>query len=159
MLKANRPYPSLAMLLLASAAIFAGSASARAETSATGTRPAVERAAQKPIDRAEARLEEMRARLKITPAQDPQWQEFVKAERDGAKEMSELIEKRNQSSKAMNAVDDFKNYAAIAEAHEDSLKKVVPAFEKLYASLTDEQKKLADAMFKDTGAGNGRKAS
>lgn len=101
----------------------------------------------------------MRARLKITPAQDPQWQEFVKAERDGAKEMSELIEKRNQSSKAMNAVDDFKNYAAIAEAHEDSLKKVVPAFEKLYASLTDEQKKLADAMFKDTGAGNGRKAS
>jgi protein CpxP len=101
----------------------------------------------------------MRTKLKITPAQDPQWQDFIKAERDGAQDMSELIEKRKQSSKAMNAVENFKNYAAITEAHEDSLKKVVPAFERLYSSLTDEQKKAADTMFKDADDGVGRRGS
>jgi hypothetical protein len=53
-------------------------------------------------------------------------------------------------------VDDFKNYEHIVEAHVDGLKKVVPAFEKLYDSLSDQQKKMADSMFRGAA---GRKAS
>jgi hypothetical protein len=115
--------------------------------------------AQKPIDKTEARVKELHAKLKITPAQDPQWQDFVSAERDNAQQMSDLIAKREQGAASMNAVDDFKNYEAIAKAHEDGLERIVPAFEKLYASMSDDQKKMADNLFKGTGQGAGKKGS
>ncbi len=104
--------------------------------------------AQKPIERAEARIKEMHEKLMITPAQEPQWENFVNAQRENAEKMSALIKKREESADKMNAVDDFKNYQAIAEAHEDGLKKIVPAFEKLYNVLSDDQKKIADSMFR-----------
>jgi Spy/CpxP family protein refolding chaperone len=140
---------SLAIIALIGAALGAPSV-AIAQTATTA------KAAEKPVEKAEARIKEMHAKLKITPAQDPQWQDFVTAQRDSAEQMSQLIEQRDQSSSAMNAVDDFKNYEQIVEAHADGLKKVVPAFEKLYDSLSDQQKKMADSMFRGAA---GRKAS
>lgn len=94
----------------------------------------------------------------MTAAQDPQWTAFVQAERDSAKEMSELIQRREQHAKNMNAVDDFRSYGKIAEAHEDGLKKIIPAFEALYDSLSDDQKKAADTMFRNPGK-SGRRTS
>jgi Spy/CpxP family protein refolding chaperone len=115
-----------------------------------------EKDAEKPVDKAEARIKEMHAKLKITAAQDPAWEDFVKAQRDNAQQMSALIQKREESADSMNAVDDFKNYQEIAQAHADGLNKIVPAFEKLYGSLSDEQKKMADSMFRGAP---GKKAS
>jgi len=152
--RSNFIVPSPFAMLIAAVALAAG-APAFAETPTHPT--TAEQAAQKPIDRTEDRLREMHAKLKITAEQDPQWENFVKAERDSAKDMSDLIAKRESSVKTMNAIDDFKNYAAITEAHEEGLKKIIPAFEKLYGSLSDEQKKIADDMFK--GVGEGKRAS
>ena len=48
----------------------------------------------------------------------------------------------------MNAVDDLHSYEAIADAHAAGVKKLMTAFETLYASLSDAQKKNADAVFR-----------
>jgi hypothetical protein len=49
----------------------------------------------------------------------------------------------------MTAIDDLKSYGELAEAHADGIKKLTPLFADLYASLTDEQKKDADTMFRN----------
>lgn len=48
----------------------------------------------------------------------------------------------------MSAVDVVKSYGAVIEAHEAGMKKFIPAFETLYNSMSDDQKKSADAMFR-----------
>jgi Spy/CpxP family protein refolding chaperone len=137
---------SLAVVLMAGSAL--GSAPGLAFAQGTSGN-AGDTAAQRPIDKAEARINEMHAKLKITPAQDPQWQDFVNAQRQNAEQMSALIEKRDEGSASMNAVEDFKNYEDIVQAHADGLKTVIPAFEKLYNALSPEQKKMADTMFRN----------
>ncbi len=134
--------PSIAVMLLAGVASFSAAPSVFAQDAA----PKADKAAQRPIDKAEKQISEMHAKLKITAAQDPQWEAFVKAQRDSAEEMSDLIAKRDATAATTNAVDDFKAYAKIAQAHADGLKKVIPAFETLYSALSDEQKKIADTM-------------
>jgi len=39
-------------------------------------------------------------------------------------------------------------YSAIAEAHAEGLKTFIPAFEALYASMSDAQKQNADVIFR-----------
>ena len=65
--------------------------------------------------------------------------------------METLIKARSAHMTAMNAVDDLKSYSEIAEAHADGLKKFIPAFEPLYVSMSDTQKKNADALFHHHG--------
>jgi protein CpxP len=140
----DKAVPAFAAALLLGTVAFAA-APARA---ADAPSPAATKAdAQKPVDKAEARIKEMHAKLHITAAQDKQWEDFVQAERDSAQEMSALIEERDKNLQSMNAVDDFNSYRKIAETHADGLKKVVPAFKALYDSLSDDQKKTADTLF------------
>ena len=58
---------------------------------------------------------------------------------------------RADKAKTMTAVDDLKSYAEIADAHADGLKKFVPAFEALYASMSDAQKANANTLFRGHG--------
>jgi protein CpxP len=98
-------------------------------------------------DRVEVRIKELHAKLKITPAQEEQWNNVTRVMRENAKTMEELIKARSEKAKTMNAVDDLKSYAEIAEAHADGIKKFIPAFEPLYAGMSDAQKKDADKLF------------
>jgi protein CpxP len=144
--------PSLAVIALFGAALGAPSAAFSQTANPGASSAATTDKADKPLEKAEARIKEMHAKLKITPAQDPQWEDFVKAQRDNAEQLSQLEEKREEGASSGNAVDDFKNYEQLVDAHADGLKKVVPAFEKLYDSLSDQQKKMADAMFRNAPA-------
>jgi hypothetical protein len=47
----------------------------------------------------------------------------------------------------MTALEDLKSYSEIADAHATGLKKFIPAFEALYASMSEEQRKNADSLF------------
>jgi hypothetical protein len=98
-------------------------------------------------DRAEARIKDLHAKLKITPAQEELWNNVTQVMRDNARTMETLIKARSEKASTMTAVDDLKSYGDIAEAHADGLKKFVPAFEPLYASMSDAQKKNADKLF------------
>jgi hypothetical protein len=111
-------------------------------------------------DRVEARIKQLHAQLRITQAQDQQWQAFAQVMRDNAAQMDQDASQMNQLVKAradkgtMTALDDLKAYEAIADAradesqkHADGLKKLVPAFEQLYGTMSDSQKKVADNLF------------
>jgi protein CpxP len=102
-------------------------------------------------DRVEARIKDMHARLKITKAQEDQWAKVAQVMRDNAKTMDALTQTRFEKAKTMTAVDDLKSYGEITDAHADGIKKFTPVFATLYGSMSDAQKKDADAMFRHAG--------
>jgi len=99
-------------------------------------------------DRAEVRIKQMRAKLKITSAQEEQWGKVAQAMRDDAKTMDTLTQARVARAKDMTAIDDLKTYGEIAEAHANAIRKLTPLFADLYASMSDAQKKDADTLFR-----------
>jgi len=107
-------------------------------------------------DRAEARIKDMHAKLKITPAQEDQWAKITQEMRDNAKSMDALTQKRFATAKTMTAVEDLKSYSEIADAHASGIKKFTPLFETLYASMSDTQKKEADTLFRSGGRGKSK---
>jgi hypothetical protein len=99
------------------------------------------------VDRTEARIKELHAKLEITPAQEELWSKVTQVMRDNAKEMQALIKERSAKAGTMTAVNDLESYGAIVEAHADGIKKFISVFEPLYASMSDTQKKNADKLF------------
>jgi hypothetical protein len=98
--------------------------------------------------RVEARVKSLHDSLHITAAQEPQWQPVADVMRENAATIGALIQEREAKTKTMTAVDDLRAYGAIADAHAAGVKKLAGAFEPLYASLSDAQKKTADALFR-----------
>jgi len=96
----------------------------------------------------EARIKSLHKALQITAAQEPQWQAVADLMRDNTKTTRALVEEREAKAKTMNAIDDLRAYEAIVDAHAAGVKKLMTAFETLYASLSDAQKKKADALFR-----------
>ncbi len=99
-------------------------------------------------ERTEARIKDLEAALKITPEQQGLWKALTQVMRDNAKILEDLTKARADKSKNMNAVDDLKSYSQFAQAQLEGLQKYIPAFEALYNSMSAEQKKNADALFK-----------
>jgi hypothetical protein len=95
----------------------------------------------------ETRIEDLHRNLKITAAQEPQWRQFAQVMRDNAHALDAILQERSANINKMNAVDDLRSYEKLADAHADGLKKLVPAFEALYNTMSDEQKKNADVVF------------
>ncbi|MGD0400268.1 MAG: Spy/CpxP family protein refolding chaperone [Syntrophobacteraceae bacterium] len=102
-------------------------------------------------DRVEARIKELHAKLKITAAQEEVWKNVTQVMRDNAKTMEALIKARSEEASTMTAIDDLKSYGEIVEAHADGIRKFIPAFEPLYAGMSDAQKKAADTLFRHHG--------
>ena len=97
-------------------------------------------------ERVDERIAKLHQELQITPEQETPWNALAQAMRDHAKLMEDAIAQRRQNPNA-NAVDDLKAYQGIVNANAEGMQKLVPAFEALYASLSDEQKKKADVLF------------
>lgn len=95
----------------------------------------------------EAHLKKLHDQLKITAAEEDQWKDLAQVIRDNEHQISSLIEQRRQSGKSMSALHNLRGYADITQAHADGMKKLVPAFEKLYGQMSDAQKKVADNVF------------
>lgn len=106
------------------------------------------RAQRSPVDRVEGRIKELHDKLHITAAQAPRWDALTQVMRDNAKSMDALLKARAQNIKTASAIDDLHSYQALADAHSDGLRKFVPAFEALYGTMSDEQKKIADDLFR-----------
>ena len=98
-------------------------------------------------DRVEARVTKLHDQLKITATQEPQWNAVAQVMRDNENTMRAAIEQRRQNAATMTAVDDLRSYQAITEAHAQGLQKLVPAFQALYETMSDDQKKNADKIF------------
>jgi protein CpxP len=110
--------------------------------------PVVAKAKSAMGDDVEARIKSLHKQLHITAAQDAAWNEFAQVMRENAAKMKDLRTKP-ANAKSMTAVDQLNSYASIVDAHADNLHKLVSAFQKLYDSMSDEQKKTADAVFRE----------
>lgn len=126
-------------------------AAAALATSLTLASGAAFSAPSTPQDRVEARIQNMHAKLHITPAQEDQWNKVAQVMRDNSSAIEPLIQDRADHAKTMTAVDDLKSYGEITDAHADGIHKFTPVFTALYASMSDEQKKQADILFHQGG--------
>lgn len=99
------------------------------------------------VEHTEARIKELRGVLKITDAQAKSWDTITLVMRENAKEMDALTKTRAENTKTMNAVEEMKFHSQLTETRLNQTKKFIPLFEEFYASMSDGQKKTADAIF------------
>jgi protein CpxP len=99
-------------------------------------------------ERVERRIKELHGQLQITPAEEPQWNEFAQAMRENARDMDQAFVQRAQQFPTMNAVQNMQSYEQLSEEHAQRVQKLVPAFQKLYDAMPDAQKRVADQVFR-----------
>lgn len=132
---------------LAANGVFA-QASAPAAASAAAVSPAARHEA-----RVEERIAYLHKQLKITPEQETQWKAFADAMREDGETMGKLFAQRVKGVESESALDNMRSYAELTQAHADGTKKLVAAFEPLYASFSAQQKQLADTTFREHMSG------
>jgi len=99
-------------------------------------------------ERVERRIKELHSQLQITPAEEPQWNEFAQVMRENARDMDQAFMQRAQQFPRMNAVQNMQSYEQLSREHAQRVEKLVPAFQKLYEAMPDRQKRLADQVFR-----------
>ena len=118
--------------------------------------PAVAQPAPPPSAQTEAavdrRIDALRSQLAITSAQTPLWTAFARAMRENAQSTDALFAQRAEAVASMSAVDNMHDYARIARAYADNTERLAAAFDSLYASLSETQKRAADTIFRQHAA-------
>jgi hypothetical protein len=102
----------------------------------------------------EQHIKQLHDQLGITAAQEPQWAQYAEVMRDNAARMDPLFAARRKDVATMTAVDNMRSYADLTQAHADSMAKLATAFQALYDSFPDQQKKLADSVFRQAYGGH-----
>lgn len=152
----RRPLAHAALILLATflppAGVFAQSApgGTAGQPAAPSGKAAVpgDKAGRMMLQRVNRRIADLHAKLHITAAEEPQWHQFADVMRANASRMAQIFAVREKDFRSMNAVDDMKSYAGIAQQHAKNMELLVPAFENLYNSLSEEQKQTADRLWR-----------
>ena len=148
---------AVAALLCLPMAALAQSSQAPASAAPEGARPAAAQpsplaghpaAGKNAEERVEQRIKELHAQLRITAAERPQWDQFVQVMRENARDMDQAWLQRVDQFQSMNALQNMQSYEQIAEQHAQHLQKLVPAFQSLYNAMPDQQKQLADQVFR-----------
>lgn len=109
---------------------------------------AAEKHAQKHEDFVEERIMDLHNQLQITDAQSKQWGNFAQTMRENAHRTDDAMKDYAEKSGNLSAVEVMKSYATMAQVHADNMQKLVSALNDLYGSLSDDQKKTADTLFR-----------
>ena len=100
------------------------------------------------VEHTETQIKQLQGALSFTKAQEELSNNLTKVMRENAKDMDAFFTKaRAEKPQTRNAVEQMKFHSQITEAQLDQLKKFIPPFEALYASMSDEQKKSTDTIF------------
>ena len=94
----------------------------------------------------EGRIAFLKAELKITDAQLPQWNAFADALRSSMTALHAAMQSMMQANGRATAPDQMERQVAVLSSHLDSAKAGLAAVKPLYAALSDEQKKTADEL-------------
>lgn len=97
----------------------------------------------------EKRISNLHRQLHITSGESTEWDQFARVMRDNAKAIDQAYADRAHKLDNMSAVDNMQSYAQIEQLRAQQVQKLVPAFQTLYASLSDHQKQTADAVFRN----------
>ena len=107
-----------------------------------------ERQNEPSFDPVSERIKYLHDRLRITAAQEPLWDNVAQVMRDNADAVAPLIKERVQNAQHGNALDILNSYKKLGDAQLDGLDKFIDAFRALYEQLSDQQKKIADSVFR-----------
>jgi periplasmic protein CpxP/Spy len=95
----------------------------------------------------DGRIAFLQTELKITPAEQPQWQQFASVMRQNAQALDQAIATaRVHRGGAENAVDRLSLRAEFAKVRADNEARLATAFRPLYASLSPEQQQVANQL-------------
>ena len=160
----NRPAASrIAVLLLSpilGAAVVVGLAGAApagptiaaSPTTPSTTKPAAPALPKEVSAKVEQHIQQLHGQLGITPAQQPQWDQFAQVMRDNAAQISQASADRIARVQALDAADNMQSYAQLAQVHATNMQKLASAFQSLYASFPEPQKQVADSVFRKSNA-------
>lgn len=106
-----------------------------------------------PAQRAERHLGFLKDQLKLTPEQEPLWQAFAeKAKAEAGKGFQAM---RDQAADAnLSAPDRMAKMQTLMQERVNAMSGVHDSFNRLYAALTPEQKKIADQQAAQMGPGS-----
>ncbi len=159
---------AIAALLALPAAAMAQSTQAPATQAPAPAAPPAAAAAASPMSshpvpgnsaaqRVEEHIKELHSQLRITPAENPQWDQFAAVMRENARDMDQVFDQRMQQYPTMKALQNMPSYEQISDAHAHHLQKLVPAFAALYNAMPDQQKQLTDRGLRTNADANGQK--
>lgn len=142
-----------ALALDASAALAQGSNPPTTQQGQSGTQaPHRDPAAQ-----LQHRIDHIKAELKITPAQEPQFDQFAQALRDNAAQRQQAFQQlRANRDQPKTAIDRLETHVQLAQMRVTETQHDLDAFRPLYSSLSADQKQIADKMFAPHFHGHGR---
>ncbi len=94
----------------------------------------------------DGRLAYLKAELKITPEEEPLWNDYAAAVKDNAKSLGErctalVAQSKDKTPSLPERLDIHEQFMT---ARVDALRSIGKALKPLYAALSDEQKQLAD---------------
>jgi periplasmic protein CpxP/Spy len=143
--------PLLAAALLTSVAALALSpASAQTTPSAanSGTAQTQPRhhARMLPGQLVDGRIAFLKAELKITPAQETQWQQVATAMRENANALDQAISTAREQRGTTDAVQRLSQREQFAKVRTENDARLLAAFKPLYASLSPEQQQIANDL-------------
>jgi len=96
----------------------------------------------------ETRIRTLHTQLHITPQQEQAWNDVAQIMRDNAKAMQDRRNDQSDRERTATAPDMLNAYAQTIDGHAEGVHKFIPAFQKLYDSMSDDQKKNADVVFR-----------
>jgi hypothetical protein len=147
---------ALALAAFAGAAFAAeaGSSTERStvttQTTTVSTRatPALAPASKRQGDPDEMRITSLHDKLMIKSSQETLWKDVAEVMRSNDEKMDAVSTERHDKAGTMTAVEDLRSYGEISEQHAIGIKTFAPVFEKLYDSMSVEQKANADKVFR-----------
>lgn len=98
-------------------------------------------------EQVEKHIARLHDQLQVTAPQEAVWKDFAQVMRDNSKRMNALIDKWAQGKGKRTAVENLKAQNEMAGEYAQSLSRLIPVLETLYASMSPEQKKGADMVF------------
>lgn len=113
------------------------------------------RHAMRPFERIDGQLAYYRAELRITDAQQPQWNAFADAVRAASGQLRQAVTRSMPQGGAVAAPERMERRIALLTAQADAMRSVQAAARPLYAALSDEQKRTADALMEEHLRGKG----
>ena len=94
----------------------------------------------------DGRIAFLKAELKITPAQETQWQQVAGAMHENANSLDQAIKTARQDRGSMDAVQRLALREQFAKVRAENDARLLAAFKPLYASLSAEQQQVANQL-------------
>jgi periplasmic protein CpxP/Spy len=94
----------------------------------------------------DGRIAFWKAELKITPAEEGQWQQVEAAMRENAKALDQTISAARQNRGNMGAIQRLELREQFAKVRADNDARLIAAFKPLYSSLSPEQQQMANQL-------------